>query len=84
MKLVKFDFPMVIFVLWSKDESLIRNQYKFAHSYFKKKHNVIHQLYLSSFEFYDEGFKKLNKVKQVVMNLKLINIHLQAMLCIIL
>lgn len=50
----------------------------------KKKHNVIHQLYLSSFEFYDEGFKKLNKVKQVVMNLKLINIHLQAILCIIL
>lgn len=43
---------------------------------------MIHQLYLSSFEFYDEGFKKLNKVKQVVMNLKLINIHLQAILCI--
>lgn len=45
---------------------------------------MIHQLYLSSFEFYDGGFKQLNKVKQVVMNLKLINVHLQAMLCIIL
>lgn len=43
-----------------------------------KEHYVIHHLYLSSFQFYDGGFKQLNKIKQVVMNLKLINVHLQA------